>query len=49
MATRRFLSRYQRGSVLVIAIALLVAGLFALQQTWWAVSAAGSSRPTRSR
>ncbi len=39
MATRRFLSRYQRGSVLVIAIALIVAALFALQQTWWAVSA----------
>jgi hypothetical protein len=38
MASRRFLSRYQRGWVVYVAICLIVAALFALQQTWWAVS-----------
>ena len=38
-ATGRFLSRYSRHSALIIAIALIAAGLFALQRTWWLVSA----------
>jgi len=39
MATRRFLSCYSRNWVLVIAIALIAAVLFALQRTWWLTSA----------
>jgi hypothetical protein len=38
-ASRRFLSRYQRGMMVYVAICALVAALFALQHTWWAVSA----------
>lgn len=38
-ATRRFLSRYQRGTWWVVVVALLAAVLFALQRTWWLTSA----------
>src|SRR5262249_7001984 len=38
-ATRRFLSRYQRGSGLIIGIAFLGAPACALTRLWWAVSA----------
>lgn len=39
MATRRFLSRYQRGVVLYTAVCVIVAVLVGLQHVWWATSA----------